>query len=272
MKVAYLGPRGTFSENAAIDLFPNAERISVLPIRRVVREVEAERADFGVVPLENYDGGKVRETLDALTEVHKTRIVKEAPFPIVHCLGALKEHGDIKTIFSRDQAIEQCSLYICDNYPDAETIATQSTVAAVERIVREKLYDCAVIAPEEAILRAGLAIMNRDIVLNNVTRFVVLSREYTEPTGDDKSFVAIYPPEKDKPGVLHDITQIFYDRKINLHGIFERRNRQTGGYYFYTEFDGHEKEENIRKALSEVGFVKVLGSYRNSHWDDEEKK
>jgi len=269
MKVVYLGPSGTFTEHAAIKLFPNEERISVLPIRRVVREVESEKADFGVVPLENFYNGKVRETLDALTEVHKTRIVKEASFPIVHCIGALKEHKEINKIYSKDQAIEQCSMYLCENHPNAETIAMPSTTAAAERIFKEKLYDSAVIASEDTLLKYGLSVFNKDIVPNNVTRFAVLSREYTEPTGDDKSFIVISPPERDKPGVLHEVTGIFKNHGINLEGMFERPNSQNGGYYFYIELSGHEKQENVRKALDEVGFVKVLGSYRNSHWKDQ---
>ncbi|MEK6885895.1 MAG: prephenate dehydratase domain-containing protein [Nanoarchaeota archaeon] len=278
MKVAYLGPAGTFTERAAKDLFPNSELVAIQPIRGVVFSVEKREARYGIIPLENFYNGEVRQSLDALTKCAHTQITQEHSTKIVHCIGALKPHGMIKTIFSKDQALEQCSDYLFQNYPYAMEIATSSTAEAAERIAREKLLEAAAIAPKNALIKSGLEIIAEDIVPNNRTRFAVISQNYTESTGDDKTLLAVHPPIKDKPGVLYNTLGFISGFEINLEDIKSRPDGREG-YYFYVELDGHVKDRAVKMALDAIRFsldpkdkypdaVKVLGSYPNTHWKE----
>ncbi len=279
-KIAYLGPEKTFTEQAAMEIFPFGELISFQPIRRVIKAVENEEADYGVVPIENFYNGDVRETLDSLTECFKTKVISEKAMKIVHCLGALPNHAAIKQILSKDQALEQCSRYICENYPDASTISASSTAEAVKKIRDENLLYVAAIASETALKEGGLEILARDICPNNKTRFIVLGREKTKPTGDDKTFLAIHPPVRDRPGVLHDFLGFIAGLGINLEYIQSRPDGKRG-YYFYIELDGHASEEKIQTAIKGIKLsldpekeysdtIKILGSYSNSNWKNED--
>lgn len=276
MKVAYLGPKGTFTEKAASILFPKAQLVPVQPIKKVVMAVEKNIADLAVVPLENFYNGEVRETLDSLIDCCKAKIAAEKAMPIVHCLGALKNHNKITKIYSKDQALEQCSSYLYEHYPNAATIATPSTTEAISQIIRENSYDSAVIASEKAIVEAGLKLIDTNIVKNNKTRFAVISKRKTRPSGDDKTLLAIHPPMKDKPGVLYNTLGFFSSFGINLEDIKSRPDKKDS-YYFYIELDGHACDRNVKMALDAIRFfldpdkrfpdaVKILGSYKNSHW------
>lgn len=276
MKIAYLGPKGTFSEKAAIALSNEKDKLIPLqPIRNVVMAVENKEADIAIVPLENFYNGEVRETLDALTICSKAKIIQEKAFPIIHCLGA-KNLEQINKIMSKDQALEQCAGYLCDNYPKAETIAVSSTSEAIERIKKENLKETGVIASEDALIKSGFCIIDRDIVPNNKTRFVVIGLTKTHSSGDDKTFLAIHPPIQDKPGILFRTLGFFANFEINLEDIKSRPDKKEG-YYFYAELDGHEEDKKVKMALDSIKFsldpknkfpdtINVLGSYKNTHW------
>lgn len=280
MSVAYLGPKNTFTEKVTKEIFPDEELFPLQSIRHAVMAVENGEYDRAVVPLENFYNGPVISTLDSLTRSNLAKIVHERALKVVHCLGALKEHGLIEKIYSKDQALEQCDLYISTNYSWAETIATTSTAAAAEHIAKEKLLDSAAIAPKPALLKSGLEILAEDLCPNNSTRFIVLGQDvYSVPTGDDKTILAIHPPIRDHPGVLADCLNIFGSQHINLAGLHSRPDGQRG-YYFYIELEGHEQDKNVQVALSALrnsldpedkysDTVKVLGSFANSHWKDE---
>ncbi len=281
MKVAYLGPAGTFSEMAArvicADLEKRSDFLSLQPIRNVIMAVESRKADLGVVPIENFYNGEVRETLDSLAECLETKIIQERAFTIVHCLGALPNHGKINRILSKDQALEQCSRYLCENYADVEKIAVSSTKEAAQIVIRDNLMDAAAIASEEGL--KGLEVLAKDICPNNKTRFVVLGRDSTKPSGDDKTFLAIHPEIKDRPGVLDKVLRYISDAGINLEYIQSRPDGNKG-YCFYLELNGHTKDEYVSFTLKRIkdyldpegkfpNSVKILGSYRNTHWKDE---
>jgi len=279
MKVAYLGPTDkTYTGQITRIIFPNAELIPVQPIRNIIMQTDALKFDLGVVPLENLYNGHVNETLDSLLDMQSARIIREVSMKVDHCLGALPDHTQIRQIMSRDQALEQCSRYLCKQYPNTDLIAIASTDKAVQRIKEEKLLDTAAIASEESL--EGLEILAREDKLcpNNRTRFIVLGREETQATGDDKTFIAIHPPI-DKPGILLDISEPFAHYKINLEYIQSRPDAEKG-YTFYIELDGHQSEERVIKAMNKVkdsldpnhehqSTIKVLGSYVNSHWKNE---
>ncbi len=279
MKVAYLGPEKTFTERVTRELFPEMNLVPIQPIRNVVMAVETERAERGVVPLENFYNGHVIHTLDSLTRCEKAKIMQEKSTKVVHCLGALPNHGKIARIYSKDQALEQCDEYIYTNFPDTETIATASTAEAADFIAKNNYLDAAAIAPQGALIKSGLEIIATDLCPNNKTRFVVLGRDSTMPTGDDKTILAIHPPLRDHPGVLADLLNILGSQHINLECIYSRPDGRKG-YFFYLELNGHEKDENVSIALQALRYsldprhkhpdtLKILGSFTNSHWKDE---
>ena len=136
MKIAYLGPKRTFTEKVARNLFPQEELVPLQSIRKVIMGIEKGNFEKGVVPLENLYNGSVIHTLDSLTRCDQARIVQETSSKIVHCFGALKGHLPIKKIYSKDQALEQCDDYLAERFPDAITIATTSTSEAVEFVSR----------------------------------------------------------------------------------------------------------------------------------------
>ncbi len=278
MKIAYLGPEKTFTEGIAREIFPDGELIPHMPIRNVVMAVENGRVDAGVVPIENFYNGAVIHTLDSLTRCDKVKITKERALKVVHCLGAVKGYGKINKIFSKDQALEQCDEFISSRFPEVETITSASTAQAAEYVSKNNLLDSAAIASEVALKRSGLEIIARDLCPNNSTRFVVLGYEVTRPTGDDKTILAIHPPE-DRPGVLSDCLNIIGSQHINLECIHSRPDGKKG-YFFYLELNGHQEDENVKIAMEALSYsldpkkrdldtIKVLGSFANSHWKNE---
>jgi prephenate dehydratase len=275
MKVAYLGPAKTYTQRVAKELYPDEELIPMKPIIRIVKAVESKEVDFGIVPLENFYEGEVRETLDAISE-SKTFIIKEKAIEITHCLGVLPDNKKINKIFSKDQALGQCGKYIYENYPNAITIATSSTSEAVEKIAKEKLIDSAAIASEEALKNSGLKIIARDLCKNNKTKFAVLGTEKTKQTGNDKTFLVFHQASKDKPGILQESLGFFSNLGINLEYIQSRPDKKAG-YYFYIELDGHETDEKVKTALQALkhsldqdnknpNSLRILGSYPKIDW------
>ena len=278
MKIAYLGPKGTYTEKISKELFPEDELIPIQPIRSAIFAVENNKVDLAVVPLENFYNGEVRETIDSLTECKKAKIITEKSMEITHCLGVLKDHGKIIKIFSKDQALEQCSSFLTENFPNAQMIAIPSTAEAVLRIKSENILDAGVIASKNAILESGLEIINTNLVENNKTRFIVIGKEPTKKTGDDKTFISIHPPEKDKQGILYNVLGFLANNKVNMEDIKSRPDKKSG-YYFYIELDGHEEDANVKSALESIkkyldskntheDTIKILGSYKNSHWKE----
>jgi len=277
MKIAYLGPEKTFTEKAAKAMFPDsATFIPLSPIRKVINAVESKEVHYGVVPIENFYNGEVRETLDSLTDCVHTKIVNEKAFEIIHCLGALKSHKEITKIMSKNQALEQCSKYLCKNYPHAITISTESTSLAAETIEREQLENSAAIASETALKNTGLEILASNICPNNKTRFVALSTSSTKSTGNDKTLLAYHPPFKNRPGTLHTNLGIFANLEINLEYL-QSRPDGSGGHIFYIELKGHRDDKPVKLALDSLKYaldpknknpsvLKVLGSYPNTDW------
>jgi len=279
MKVAYLGPEKTFTEKVTKELFPQEELIPLIPIRKVIMAVETGEVQLGVVGLENFYNGEVRETLDVLTKAENARIIMEKAGQVVHCFGALPNHKEINKIYSHPQAIEQCSEFLYENYPNATVTSVGSTAEAANLIAKNKEYDSAAIAPKPALLAANLEVLAEDICPNNKTRFIVIGREKTQSTGDDKTLLAIHPPIRDKSGVLHHILGFFAGLEVNLEYIQSRPDRKKG-YYFYIEVDGHKEDKLLKHAIEGVRLsldpeeqytdtIKVLGSYPNSHWKDD---
>jgi len=265
--VAYLGPAATFTHQAALSRFGAAvEYLPVHTIGDVFTEVETAHADYGVVPIENSTEGAVNSTLDMLS--HSTlKICSEIRHEIAHCLASNERKDDIRKIYSKSEAIGQCNHWLRTTFPTAELIEVSSTAVAAERAAGEP--GAAAVASELAARMYGLAVVERNIedIHHNVTRFLVIGRHESPPSGDDKTSLMF--STKDRVGALHEVLGIFMDCDINLSMIESRPSRKKAWeYYFFSDFDGHvtdaKVEEAIKRLEQQCQFVKVLGSYPKS--------
>lgn len=268
MKVATLGPKGTFSHQAAVDINHNPEIIFEKTIRDVFEVVSNKKADKGVVPVENSVGGTVGLTLDALLD-SDLLIEAEEVVPIVHNLLIRDENikeGDIRKIYAHEQTYAQCEKYIRDNFSETEIIETISNGESARLIHESQEKKVAAIGPKIASKVYNLCILKSNIQDHrfNVTRFFIISKQKTKSTGYDRTSICIYP-QIDRPGLLRDFLDIFAKNKVNLTKIESRPSKgKLGDYVFYLDCEGHLSEENVKKSLSELektSFVKFLGSY-----------
>lgn len=266
-RVAYLGPPGTFSEEAAFLHDPAAQLVPRPTIRAVAAAVEAGQADEGVVPIENSLEGPVTDTLDLLIHETKLRICKELVLPIVQCLLAKPGAaiGDVRVVFSIPQALGQCRRFLDERLSKAQAVAALSTVAGVEQM---RAYEgpAAAIAPKRAAALYGVRVLAEAIQDNaeNVTRFVVLADHDGQPTGDDKTSIAFYL--EDRPGTLYRVIKEFAERGINLSKIESRPAKQSlGKYVFLVDFNRHREDPVAQDVLQAIAphtsLLKVFGSY-----------
>ena len=268
LHVGYLGPAGTFTEDAARLYAPDARLSSYATISAVGSAVRSGDVDEGMVPIENSLQGSVTDTLDGLIREDGLFIRRELVLPIVHCLVA-KPHtlmAKVSVIYSHPQALGQCRRFLERSLPQAEVGAALSTAAAVEQM-RESTVVAAAIATRRAAELYGAEVLAEGIQdnPNNVTRFVVLSRLDHLPTGRDKTSLCFSFAE-DRPGQLHRVMQEFARRDINLSKVESRPTGMgLGLYYFLVDLEGHRLDQPIKEALERVGemtsLMKVLGSY-----------
>ena len=265
MKLATLGPRGTFSHEAALSLDPNAEILFQRTIHDVFEQTAAGIAETGLVPLENSVSGSVGETLDALTGTELT-IEREIIHPIVQNLAVTKKTSTVKTILAHPQSYSQCEGFLHKYYPEVEIIPTSSNGKSAEMLQDSEREDLGAILPDLAIERYELEKLRSAIQDNryNVTRFVLISNSTTQATGYDRTSLAIYP-QIDHPGLLHEMLGILSSRGINLSKIESRPSKgKLGDYIFFIDIQGHLQDPPVSEALEDLrkkAFLKVLGSY-----------
>lgn len=268
-RVAFLGPPGTFSDQAAKTYFPQAstEFFVVHKIPDVFRKVISNEVDYGVVPVENTIYGSVPITLDLLLE-SDLKVSGEIIIRIKHNLIATHPMplSEIKTLLSKDQAIGQCRQFIEENLQQVEIIETKSTAQAVESL--NQYEQAAAIGTESAVELYHRVILAKGIEdnQNNFTRFFVIGHQESLPTGNDKTSIIF--SVKHEPGALLTALKSFSSRKINLTKLESRPSRLTPWeYFFYTDFEGHLKDENVKEALNELKnstlYIKLLGSYKS---------
>jgi prephenate dehydratase len=267
LRLAFLGPAGTYSEQAALLHDPAAQLVPMASISAVVYAVDSGMADEGVVPIENSLEGGVVETQDLLVHETDLRIRRELVIPIEHCLIVRPgtTAADIQVIYSHPQALGQTRRFIERCFPKAQVEAALSTSGAVQEAVTRG--DAAGISSRRAaevfggeILAAGIQDFD-----NNVTRFVVLAREDAPPTGADRTSIA-FSFEQDRAGSLVEVLQQFASREINLSRIESRPTREAlGKYTFLVDLDVHRSEPRAADALEAVAELaselKVFGSY-----------
>ena len=264
LSVAYLGPEATFTHQAAIQRFgASAIYLPVRSIESVFREVEGERANFGVVPIENSTEGVETHTLDMFME-SELLICDEIILRIVHSLLSFSPLKDIKRVYSHSQALAQCRGWLEENLPGVEIKAVYSTAGAVEKTLSDR--EAAAIASHLAgeIYHVPVVAKGIEDKSFNFTRFLVIGREERAYTGKDKTSLMF--ALKDEIGALFHTLEPFWKFRINLTKIESRPSRRKAWeYYFFVNLEGHKEEKNVRKAIEElekrVTFLKVLGSY-----------
>ncbi|MCY3547273.1 MAG: prephenate dehydratase [Gemmatimonadetes bacterium] len=276
MRVAFLGPRGTYSEEAALRHASHASQLVPFgTIAAVIAAVQDGAADQAVVPIENSLEGAVTHTTDLL--IHSTdllihsmdlRICREIVLPIHHCL--LVQTGFalplVRAVYSHPQSLAQCRGYIAEHLPEAEPVASLSTAGAV-RDMGSSTRPAAAITSRRAAEIFGAKIFDHNIEdsANNKTRFVVLAPHDAEPTGRDKTSICLDFAE-DGPGILHGALGELASRGINMLKIESRPDRRSlGRYIFLIDIEGHREDEVVREALRGVrgraALFRVLGSY-----------
>lgn len=265
MKIATLGPEGTFSHEAVLRYNSKASILFTDTVRDVFEAITDNKANLGIVPIENSIAGTVGQTLDFLMEFG-LKIKAEEILPISHNLAGFGKINDINVLYIHPQTYEQCELFIKKNLPKVEIVHTSSNGKSAELIAKTKDKAKASIIPKIAIDIYKLKILKKDVQDNrfNVTRFFVIGKEYSKKTGYDRTSIAIYP-QIDRPGLLYEMLREFAKRKINLTKIESRPSKgKLGDYIFYIDFQGHKSEKHVAEALKELeksSFVTVLGSY-----------
>ncbi|MGE4181744.1 MAG: prephenate dehydratase [Limisphaerales bacterium] len=265
MSIAYFGPEATFTHQAAIRRFGSSLEYSPMKtIGDVFTEVAKNRADYGVVPVENSTEGVVNHTLDMFID-SELKIVAQIILPIQHCLlGKLSRRDQVKRLYSHPQALAQCRQWVQVHLPAAEIIEASSTTRAAELAARHR--HAGAIASSLAAERYGLRILDADIQDNttNATRFLVLGRQCGPPTGRDRtSFVFSVV---DAVGSLHRAIAPLSRNKLNMTRIESRPSkRKAWAYFFFVDVQGHHEDPPVARALAELSkhcsFVKILGSY-----------
>lgn len=270
-KISYLGPEGTFSEEALIKYAGNFEDIIPLPmptIIEVIKSIDRGEADEGLVPIENSIEGSVNITQDILTFESESKIIREITISIKHNLIVKKgvKLERIKKVISHPHATAQCRLFLNTNLPGVEIIAANSTAEAVKKLT-ELDPDTAAIGTKIAAKLYDLEIIADDIEDSkaNKTRFVFIGSLIPKKSGLDKTSIVCFL-KKDKPGSLYNILKEFADRNINLTKIESRPARKDiGDYVFMIDMEGHIHDKivfNVVESLRKnVYMVKILGSY-----------
>lgn len=267
MTIAYLGPEATFTHQAAIQRFGSSLLYAAQKtIADVFNEVAKGRADYGVVPVENSTEGVVTHTLDMFVD-SDLKIVSQIVLPISHCLVSKSGRAHIKKLYVHPQSLAQCRTWVHKNLGSAEIVETSSNARSAELAAKEK--HSAAIAGLLAAEKYGVPVLEHDIQDNaaNATRFLVLGRKCSPPTGHDRTSLMF--SIADEVGALHRALAPFRKFRLNMTKIESRPSkRRAWEYFFFVDCDGHSSEGKVAKAITQLGmqcsFVKVLGSYPNA--------
>ena len=276
--VAYLGPEHTNTHLASVARFGRRSRYVHAPtVDEVFHLVERQRADYGVVPIENSLGGAVTHTLDRYIDFVDTpvKIHGEIDQPIRHCLIIRPSAtlSDIHVVYSHPQAFEQCHTWLAKNLPKVTCSETDSTADAVQRVLRKRIgtwstvWDLkgrAAIAAKELADTHRLKAIPISQERENRTRFLVIGLD-NPPRGRHHKTSVLFGV-KDRPGALYDALVPFKRYRISLTKIESRPSkRKAWEYLFFIDFEGHVSEPRVRRALDELvrctSLCRVLGSY-----------
>ena len=265
LKVAFLGPEGTYTHSAAVKHFGSLiETQPVVSIEEVFRIVEADGANFGVVPVENSSAGVINHTLDLFMQSSLT-ISGEVALRIRHNLLSQADSLDkIERVYAHQQSLSQCSQWLDKNLPQAERIAMSSNVQAVLHANESK--NAASIGGSMAAELYDVPVLVSDIEdePDNTTRFAVIGQHKSPPSGDDRTSLLVFV--QNKPGSLFDLLKPLADRDISMSNIESRPSRRgVWDYVFFIDIDGHRDDDKVKQAITEIekasAMVTILGSY-----------
>ncbi|HUT47030.1 MAG TPA: prephenate dehydratase [Sedimentisphaerales bacterium] len=264
LRIAYLGPGGSFSHTAAMLKFgQSVEYESLTDITSIFEEVSKGHCDLGLAPVENTMGGGVIETLDALIDSN-VKVCAEVLMAIHHNLLGNCTLQEIEKIYSKPEVFAQCRNWLSATFKDAQTIPVASTARAAQLAAEEPR--AAAIGSSIAAELYGLRIVCENIedTANNVTRFLIISKEDARPTGEDKT--AILFSTAHKAGALADVLDVFKRYGINMTNIESRPSRKRQWeYYFFVDFLGHRTEKHIQEGMEESRKhclqLSILGSF-----------
>ncbi len=265
LTIGYLGPKGSFSEQATVEHFGHSvKNLACLSLDEVFRVVEIGLADIGIVPVENSTEGPVNRSLDLLLST-PLKIIGERSLTIRHYLMSKTGSMEgVKYISSHPQTLAQCQQWLKNNYQNLVTTPASSNSDAA-RIASEN-SDVAAIAGKVAATAWNLGIIAENIQddSNNRTRFIAIGNTEVLPSGKDKSSLILAVPNRS--GAVYEMLSPFAKHRVSM-TRFESRPARTGQweYYFYIDIQGHQNEPQIAKALDELHdqavFFKILGSY-----------
>jgi len=265
MSVAFLGPEGTYSQEAALKHFGGM--VPVVPctsIDDVFRRVETGTVGYAVVPVENSTEGAVGRTLDLLLAT-SARVCGEVMLPIRQCLmSKAKSLEAIVKVYSHMQSLAQCQHWLARHLPRAQTAAVVSNAEAARIAARER--GAAAIASKTAADLYGLQLLAKNIEdeAKNTTRFLVIAGEDAAPSGRDKTSLIL--STRNVPGAIHDLLTPLATNRVSMSRL-ESRPARTGlwEYVFYVDIEGHARDANVARALTEIerkaSLFKNLGSY-----------
>lgn len=265
LKIAFLGPKATFSHMACIQKFgASVHFVPVSNFKEIFTEVEQGRAEYGVVPIENSTEGTVTNTLDLFVDT-PLKITGEIFLEIHNFLISESPRiENLKRVYSHHQPIMQCQRWIAKNLGHVQMTEVESTSRAAEICLDDPTAGA--IASELAAKMYGLKILARRIEDNphNTTRFLIISRKGLARTGHDKTSLLF--SIKDRSGALYDMLKPFAESGINLTRIESRPSKKKPWeYFFYIDLEGHEEDRKVRKAMDLLHekclFFKILGSY-----------
>lgn len=264
LHIAYFGPAGTFTHEAAQRRFGSA--VNYLPMRtipEVFNATEKGLADYGVVPVENSNEGVVSHTLDELVD-SELKICAEIALAVSQNLLATSPLSNVQRVYSHPQAIAQCRNWLASHLRSAEVVEVASTSRAAELAAGEP--NSAAIATVAAAQLYNLEVIAPRIEDNadNFTRFLVIGQAMSGRSGSDKTSILF--SVRDRVGALHDVLDVFLRRSINLTKIESRPSkRKAWDYLFFVDFIGHPEDEPVSAALEELShecvLVKVLGAW-----------
>jgi len=264
--VAFQGEPGAYTEEAAFRFFGKSTKgVPYESIDEVFEVVEVGDVPFAMVPVENSLEGSITRAYDLLLD-SPLMVCGETELRISHCLIAIEGASldTLKMVYSHSQALGQCRNFL--NHLNCELIPASDTAGSVRMIKEQGQLDSAAIASAKAAEIYGMKIIAREIEDNphNFTRFFILSKEDSPPTGNDKTSIVF--SLKHKPGALYDCLREFASREVNLTKLESRPTRhQPWEYNFYMDVSGHREQKDIAEALialeEHAVFVKILGSY-----------
>lgn len=263
--VAFLGPSGTFTEEAAHKHFGHSIcTLAADSIDDVFREVESDNANYGVVPIENSTQGIVNSTLDMFLE-STLKIVGEVELQIYqHLLSNAGEISEIKVLYSHMQSLAQCKRWLSENLPGVEQVPVTSNADAARRASGEPR--AAAVAGEDAARNYQLPILKKNIqdASANTTRFLIIGKQEIGQTGADKTTLLI--STQNRPGALYSLLQPLADNNVSMTRIESRPSQYVNwDYVFFLDLDGHLENPSIKNSLealkAQSSLFKVLGSY-----------